>query len=510
MARKSILVLFLLVIATTTVSAAVDSYVTLNSASEDYIDFGPLDGFNTNSSWALVEQVKIPRSIKSGYQLARGLAWQDKSGDFLITVGPGGMSAWLYSGGWRKIDVPKNIADDQWHNICFQFRAELRRTELWLDGKMIGSNGSVSPPDSSSNENHFVIGGQLAAPDKRQGKLYLELSSSISHLALLQRALAAEEIAAYQGAISLTTRGLYLSTAISSKGIKDARTNNRTTTINGKPMFVGGTSGTTLSCKLCAATPGFISRNVMVREMVPCPACEGKGQSQCRMCKGEGKLRTGRSCRSCKGTGNKKCIRCRGKGGRERMVRQVKRIPCPRCGERAQTEETNESTETTKPEGNVVSEPPKPAGPSAIELAKRALALLNAGKIGESIKLYEQAVALAPRNHVIHHDLGIACFKAAQKGKRDKLDVAEKHFRQALALKSDYFKAHESLGAVLGTKGRYDEAIASLLRAHELAPKNAGICRNIAYTYHVKYKKTKNKADFAQERKWRALAAKLR
>ena len=500
MTYKLFLATFIL-LATVTNVAAVTHFVTLNAATEDYIDFGALRGFNTNKSWALIELIKIPSSIKPGYQLSRGLAWEDKAGDFLIIISPGGISAWLHSGGWRKIDVKRNIADDKWHKICFQYRAEAKRTELWLDGKMIGSLDGVAPPDSRQNSNHFVIGGQLASPNKRQGKMYLELSSSLGHLALLQRALSPQEIGFYKGKMAPRTRGLYLSTAITATGIKDTSPPIKPVTLNGAPKFVGQAHN---FCGMCKDNDGYLKRYKLVQEMVPCRRCEGKGSSICRMCKGQGKSRTGRLCRPCKGTGKKSCRACRGKGGRERRVRKEKLVPCA-CWKSDDTEpEPEKEPKPTPP-------PTKPAGPSAIELAKKAFALMkeNPPQLGRAIKLYEQAVALAPRNHVILHDMGIACFKAAQQGKKDKLELADRCFRQAIALKPTYAKGYESLGAVLGTKGKYDQAIRALLQAHKLAPKNPGICKNLAYTYRQKYKATKDRRLLDDERKWRRLAAKL-
>lgn len=58
-----------------------------------------------------------------------------------------------------------------------------------------------------------------------------------------------------------------------------------------------------------------------LRILRPCDACEGKGETMCRRCRGTGRLREKSVCPDCGGKGTSKCGTCDGTG----------RITCPLC-----------------------------------------------------------------------------------------------------------------------------------------------------------------------------------
>jgi len=467
--------------------------IILSASTEDFVDLGPLEGLTRKAEWSLLEKFKVPKNIQAGYQLSRGSAWQDKAGDFLLIVTPKVTCAWLFRNGWIKLDTEVSLADERWHTLCFQQRGASGALELWLDGKLIASRQGVGAADDSANSNHLFLGGQDVRKDYNQGRLYLEQSSMIAHLALFSRALSENEIKNYEGTVQASTDGLLLSTKVSDTSIRDAVEADRAIVVGGSHSFTAlETPAQVVGCTLCKDSPGFIIRRRRVQERIPCRACDGKGRSICRMCKGS-KLFRGRPCRSCKGSGFKTCRLCRGKGFRTKMVMKEIKIPCPHC-----SKQTAQPTEAPTPPATTqaTTPPPSKAPEDAISLAKRAFAHLNASppRLEESIVLYRRATALAPTNHVIVHDLGAACFKAAALGDKKLLLEAEASFRRAIELAPTYGKAYNSLGATLGMKKDYDGAVAMLSKAHELLPRDPSVCHHLAHTYLLKYKSNQTTA----------------
>jgi serine/threonine-protein kinase len=82
----------------------------------------------------------------------------------------------------------------------------------------------------------------------------------------------------------------------------------------------------------------------------------------------------------------------------------------------------------------------------------------------EEVRFRSAAVAIRPRSHVAHNNLGVAL---AGQGK---LDEAITEFREALRLKPDYPEAHNNLGNALPDQGKLDEAIAESREALRLRP----------------------------------------
>ncbi|MCX6132890.1 MAG: tetratricopeptide repeat protein [Ignavibacteriales bacterium] len=65
---------------------------------------------------------------------------------------------------------------------------------------------------------------------------------------------------------------------------------------------------------------------------------------------------------------------------------------------------------------------------------------------------------------------------------------AEKEFKRALQLKPGYARAHEWYALFLSIMGRFDEAMAEMLRAQELDPLSASVSTGIGRIYHFEYK----------------------
>lgn len=58
-------------------------------------------------------------------------------------------------------------------------------------------------------------------------------------------------------------------------------------------------------------------------------------------------------------------------------------------------------------------------------------------------------------------------------------------YRKSIAAKADFAPAHHRLGVLLSKTGRHDEAMASLLRAAELAPQAAGVHNDLGFEYAI-------------------------
>ena len=90
------------------------------------------------------------------------------------------------------------------------------------------------------------------------------------------------------------------------------------------------------------------------------------------------------------------------------------------------------------------------------EIAFLSGTALNAlGRPAAAVGLLEQAVALDPANAAALLNLGNACADL------DRLEEAETHCRRAIGLAPHLAEAHASLGFVLTSCGRVDEAIAA-------------------------------------------------
>jgi tetratricopeptide (TPR) repeat protein len=107
---------------------------------------------------------------------------------------------------------------------------------------------------------------------------------------------------------------------------------------------------------------------------------------------------------------------------------------------------------------------------SNVQLLRAGL-LARHGDLPAAIKLYEAALASDPGNATAHLDLAVARFR--QKDTAGAIQAVQ----DALALKptgSEASLAHRSLGIYLEAEGQYPQAEASLKKAVEVMPSNAG------------------------------------
>jgi tetratricopeptide (TPR) repeat protein len=113
----------------------------------------------------------------------------------------------------------------------------------------------------------------------------------------------------------------------------------------------------------------------------------------------------------------------------------------------------------------------------ALSLNNHAAQLATSGHYAEAIPLYRAALAGTDqplRQATIAHNLAVACRRLGQ------YEEAEKRFRQVIELRraalpaghADIARAYNSLGDLLHTLGRYDEAIPYLERAFLLLERN--------------------------------------
>ncbi len=92
------------------------------------------------------------------------------------------------------------------------------------------------------------------------------------------------------------------------------------------------------------------------------------------------------------------------------------------------------------------------------------LALTQAGRVGESIGHYEQALRISPAYAKAHNNLGTALSQAGR------VQEAIAHYEQALRINPDYAEAHCNLGMALGQVGKFDEAIPHYEQALRIKP----------------------------------------
>lgn len=153
--------------------------------------------------------------------------------------------------------------------------------------------------------------------------------------------------------------------------------------------------------------------------------------------------------------------------------------------------------------------PPPPIEPPPITaqdesdvrtLRQRAGRAAAVGRFGQAVDLLRQALAIAPDDPAVHHQLAGALVDSGRPadavphyrrvldkhpdvaifhlelGSTYKLledaESAAKHYREAVRLEPDMLEAHYNLGTVLEYLGRIDEALAAMKRAGELAPRS--------------------------------------
>src|SRR5262249_40776056 len=82
----------------------------------------------------------------------------------------------------------------------------------------------------------------------------------------------------------------------------------------------------------------------------------------------------------------------------------------------------------------------------------------------EGLPFYTAALALRPRSHLAHNNLGTALHDSGQ------LDRAITEYREALRLKPDFSWAHNNLGHAFMKQGKRAEAIDEYHKALQIEP----------------------------------------
>jgi len=225
----------------TPVTAHVDSsyIVKLNKDDEDFINFGSFPNFTNNSSWAVIERVKMPvgTGTNSGWHVFRGKAWDDKEGDIAIGIRTNNIQTWLRKGGWKGVSYDHTFNEDQWYNICFQYNSSTKTLELYVDGTLVGQQTGIEPQDDSGNNSNMFWGGQDVDPSKNEGDLYSEASIVIANQVWLQRVLTQEEIQDYDGQMDYDA-SMFFSSEINSNSVTDAAGNNPPGTNGNTPEYI--------------------------------------------------------------------------------------------------------------------------------------------------------------------------------------------------------------------------------------------------------------------------------
>jgi tetratricopeptide (TPR) repeat protein len=105
-----------------------------------------------------------------------------------------------------------------------------------------------------------------------------------------------------------------------------------------------------------------------------------------------------------------------------------------------------------------------------------ANALIDAGRYGEAVAVYQLAIALEPMRATTHNDLGTALRALGA------LAESEASFRRACELQPDLAVAHNNLGNVLRARGEAEAAIGAYRRAIELQPRYPEAYNNLGNT----------------------------
>jgi tetratricopeptide (TPR) repeat protein len=99
------------------------------------------------------------------------------------------------------------------------------------------------------------------------------------------------------------------------------------------------------------------------------------------------------------------------------------------------------------------------------------------GRLNEGMDHLRTAVRLTPKSDSVHFNLGAGLLAVGQP------DAAIREFQTAIALNPENADAHFNLGVILGPRNRVDEATAHLQRAVEINPLNADAHHNLAVAY---------------------------
>jgi tetratricopeptide (TPR) repeat protein len=133
----------------------------------------------------------------------------------------------------------------------------------------------------------------------------------------------------------------------------------------------------------------------------------------------------------------------------------------------------------TDEEGFTADAQPAIAGPVSFADGE---ALYAARKYGEAAVVFERYVEERPANAWGHFMLGLAAWKGGD------LVKAGKAFDRALTIDPDHFKSLVNLSRVLIEQKRFDDALATLMRADGVEPDSGEVQRLLGRAYHAKGK----------------------
>jgi len=98
----------------------------------------------------------------------------------------------------------------------------------------------------------------------------------------------------------------------------------------------------------------------------------------------------------------------------------------------------------------------------------------TSGKFDQALALYSEALALNPENHILYSN------RAATYQQLKQLDLALSDAEKCVALKKDFTKGHYRRGLILLDLGRKEDALKSLIEAHDLEPRDEEISAALA------------------------------
>lgn len=205
---------------------------------EQWVAFPAMQGLMFDTDWALAERFMIPVGADTaGYQMFRGSAWLDLTGDFAVNVHVTDPQV-------NHFNLPMHmnagqngvtLTEGTWHTLVVQYETATNVASLWVDGVFM-DQGIVAAWDDRDNDHPLVWGGQYAEPQMGVGELYLETDASFAHMAIWQRTLTPAEIAAYDGTVNLADPDLYFATAVGPDRVYDL-VGGRDGAVHGAPTF---------------------------------------------------------------------------------------------------------------------------------------------------------------------------------------------------------------------------------------------------------------------------------